>query len=190
MQESVASKDRHNCFSRTTWVSRHQKGWTILDFNEARDDGVTVASAWWITCKIICNQTDNHVRTSSVNFSQARCSFWLTPNQQRQSTEGYVAMKDQNDIQYTCHWCKITIKCTHINKHELSLSFYVSSACFHSCSKYGFTVNREPLDIFYRLHVLPATQPTVPKHRKKLQAGLQPEKLTSVVMVSETDTKT
>jgi len=26
-------------FSRTTWVSRHQKDRTILDFNEARDDG-------------------------------------------------------------------------------------------------------------------------------------------------------
>jgi len=32
-------------FSRTTWVSRHQKGRTILDFTEARDDGVAVASA-------------------------------------------------------------------------------------------------------------------------------------------------
>jgi len=32
-------------FSRTTWVSRHQKSQTILDFNEARVDGVAVASA-------------------------------------------------------------------------------------------------------------------------------------------------
>jgi len=32
-------------FSRRTWVSRHQKGKTNLEFNEARDDGVTVASA-------------------------------------------------------------------------------------------------------------------------------------------------
>jgi len=31
--------------SRTTWVSHHQKGRTILEFNEARDDEVTVASA-------------------------------------------------------------------------------------------------------------------------------------------------
>jgi len=30
--------------SRTTWVSQHQKGRTILDFNEARDDGAAVAS--------------------------------------------------------------------------------------------------------------------------------------------------
>jgi len=27
-------------FSRTTWVSRDQKGKTNLDLNEARDDGV------------------------------------------------------------------------------------------------------------------------------------------------------
>jgi len=31
-------------FSRTTWVSQHQKGLTNLYFNEARDDGVTVTS--------------------------------------------------------------------------------------------------------------------------------------------------
>jgi len=32
-------------FSRTIWVSQQQKGRTILDFNEARDDGVAVTSA-------------------------------------------------------------------------------------------------------------------------------------------------
>jgi len=32
-------------FSRTTWVSRHQKGYTNLDYNEATDDWVPVASA-------------------------------------------------------------------------------------------------------------------------------------------------
>jgi len=32
-------------FSRTAWVSHHQKGKTILDVNEARDDGVAVSSA-------------------------------------------------------------------------------------------------------------------------------------------------
>ena len=39
--------DRHQyngLFSRTTWVSRHQKGEISLDFNEARDDGLAVAS--------------------------------------------------------------------------------------------------------------------------------------------------
>jgi len=47
--------DRHQfngLFSMTTWVSRHQNGKTVLengetvlDFNEVRYDGVTVASA-------------------------------------------------------------------------------------------------------------------------------------------------
>jgi len=32
-------------FSRTIWISWHQKDQTILDFNEARDDEVAVASA-------------------------------------------------------------------------------------------------------------------------------------------------
>jgi len=31
-------------FPTKTWVSRHQKGRINLDFNEARDDGVAVAS--------------------------------------------------------------------------------------------------------------------------------------------------
>jgi len=31
--------------SKTTWVSQHQKSKTILDFNEARDDAVVIASA-------------------------------------------------------------------------------------------------------------------------------------------------
>jgi len=42
------TKNKHlfnGLFSRTTWVSQHQKGKTILDFNEARDDDVAVASA-------------------------------------------------------------------------------------------------------------------------------------------------
>jgi len=35
-----------NClFSRTTWVRHHQTVRTILDFNETRDDGVSVALA-------------------------------------------------------------------------------------------------------------------------------------------------
>jgi len=37
-------KKLFNClFSSTTWVSQHQKGKTIVDFNEARDDVVVVA---------------------------------------------------------------------------------------------------------------------------------------------------
>jgi len=44
----VRAADRHpfnGLFSGTTWVSRHQKGKTSLDFSKARDDGVALASA-------------------------------------------------------------------------------------------------------------------------------------------------
>ena len=57
--------------SRTTWVSRIQKGKTSLDLNEARDDGVL---EWhWHqldhmqTIRTLL-QTDNHNNTSSLNF--------------------------------------------------------------------------------------------------------------------------
>jgi len=46
--ETETETERHlfnGLFSSTTWVSQHQKGETILYFNEARDDGVAVASA-------------------------------------------------------------------------------------------------------------------------------------------------
>ena len=39
-------------FSRTTWVSRYQKGKTSLDLNEPRDDGVLDGSGIsWAICK-------------------------------------------------------------------------------------------------------------------------------------------
>jgi len=69
-------------------VSQHRKDQTNLDFNEARDDGVAVASAGPYA-KIICTllQTDNHTSTSSLNFFTGQMLF-LTPNQQCQITEG------------------------------------------------------------------------------------------------------
>jgi len=71
--------------SRTTQVSRYQKGKTSLDFTEARD------SEWqWhqLGHMQVCTslQTDNHTNTSSLSFFTGRMPF-LPPNQQRQSTE-------------------------------------------------------------------------------------------------------
>ena len=77
-------------FSRTTWVSRYQKGKTSLDLNEARDYGVL---GWqWHQLdhmQTICAslQTDNHTNTSSLNFFTDLMLFWM-PNQQCQSTGG------------------------------------------------------------------------------------------------------
>jgi len=50
---------------------------------------VAVASTGPYIMQIICTslQTDNHTSTSSLNFFAGRMLF-LTPNQQRQSTEG------------------------------------------------------------------------------------------------------
>jgi len=77
-----------NClFSRTTWVSRYQKGKTSLDLNEARDDGVL---GWqW-------HQLD-HMQTTAPRSRQITTPtpyqsiftgrmLFLTPTQQCQST--------------------------------------------------------------------------------------------------------
>ena len=74
--------------SRSTWVSRYQKGKTNLNFHftEARD------SEWqWHqlghmqVCTLL--QTDNHISTPPLSFFTGWMPF-LPPNQQRQSTEG------------------------------------------------------------------------------------------------------
>ena len=57
-------------FSRTHWVSRHQKGKTIPDFNEARDG--LYANHMHLTPDI--------TSTSSLNILQARCSSWCPTN--------------------------------------------------------------------------------------------------------------
>ena len=59
-------------FSRTTWVSRYQKGKTNLDFTEARD------SEWqWhqLGRMQVCTslQTDNHASNPPLSFLQAGC---------------------------------------------------------------------------------------------------------------------
>jgi len=77
-------------FSRTTLVSRCQRGKTSLDVNEATHDGVW---GWqWHQLdhmQTICTslQTDNHTNTSSLNFYRPDALF-LMPIQHCQSTEG------------------------------------------------------------------------------------------------------
>ena len=57
--------------SRTTWVSRNQKGKTSVDLSKARND-VVLGWQWHKLDHIltICTslQTDNHTNTSSLNF--------------------------------------------------------------------------------------------------------------------------
>ena len=87
-------------FSRTTRVSRYQKGKTNLDFTVARD------SEWqWHqlghmqVCTLL--QTDNHASNPPLSFFTGRMPF-LPPNQQRQSTEGIQPMtaKQQKNQQF------------------------------------------------------------------------------------------
>jgi len=85
-------------FSRTTWISRYQKGKTNLDFIGARD------SEWqWhqLGPKLICTllQADNHASTPPLCFLQAGCPSCRPTNSvkalkaQRQSTEGTAQNK-------------------------------------------------------------------------------------------------
>ena len=84
-QQQQQQQPFNGLFSRTTWVSRYQKGKTNLDFTGARD------SEWqWhqLGHMQVCTmlQTDNHASTPPLCFFTGRMPF-LPPNQQRQSTE-------------------------------------------------------------------------------------------------------
>jgi len=70
-------------FSRTTWVSRHQKGKSSLDLNDVKDYGVL---GWqWHQLdhmQTICTslQTYSHTNTSSLNV------YWTDALPDAQST--------------------------------------------------------------------------------------------------------
>jgi len=76
-------------FSKTTRVSRYQKGKTNLDVTEARD-----SERQWhqLGHMQVCNslQRDNHASTPPLKFFTGRMPF-LPPNQQHQSTEGNLS---------------------------------------------------------------------------------------------------
>ena len=82
---------RHHPFngplSRTTWVSRYQKGKTSLDLNEARDDGVLGCSGIILT---ICKQSAPRSRQTTIptphHLIFTGRKLFLTPSQQYQST--------------------------------------------------------------------------------------------------------
>jgi len=76
----------NDLFSRTTWVSRYQKGKTSLDLNDTRDDGV-LGWQWHqldhmqtISTSL---QTDNHTSTSSLSCLQVGCSSCRPTNSVR-----------------------------------------------------------------------------------------------------------
>ena len=80
-------------FTRTTWISRYQKGKTCLDLNEARDDGVLGYShiSWTIRIQIKQRQTNDNWQsyfkeTMTVTHSVQRTiqrvdtKFWISRN--------------------------------------------------------------------------------------------------------------
>jgi len=76
----------NSLFSRTTWVSRHQKGkplWILLE-QEMMGWHWHQLDHMQIFCTLL--QTDNHVSTSPLSFT-GRMPF-LRSNQECQSTEG------------------------------------------------------------------------------------------------------
>ena len=75
--------------SRTTWVSRYQKGKTNLDFNEARD------SEWQqhqLGHTQVCTslQTDNHASTLPLTFIQAGCPSCRPTNSIKALKTSYI----------------------------------------------------------------------------------------------------
>ena len=76
-------------FSGTTQVGRYQKGKTNLDFTEARDSERQWHQLGHMqVCTLL--QTDNHASTPPLSFFTGWMPF-LSPNQQRQSTEGKIS---------------------------------------------------------------------------------------------------
>jgi len=71
-------------------VSQYQKGKTNLDFTEARD------SEWqWHQLGHMQVQTENHASSPPLSFFTGWMPF-LSPNQQRQSTEGKQTTAPEN----------------------------------------------------------------------------------------------
>jgi len=82
--------DRHPfnvLFSRTAWVSQYQKGFSNLDFNEARDNGVAEASAGPYANHLHLVPDKLPLQDLVTQFFTGWMLF-LMPNQQCQNTEG------------------------------------------------------------------------------------------------------
>jgi len=79
----------NSLFSRTTWVSGYRKDKNGLDLNEATDNGVWDGSGFsWTTCK----QSAPRSTPTPHHSIFTDWMLFLTPDQQRQSTEGKKAL--------------------------------------------------------------------------------------------------
>jgi len=95
-------RDRHpfdGLFSRTTWVRWHQKAYTIMNINEARDDGVAAASAGPYANHLHLapdRQPNQHL---IIRFFTGRM-FFLMRNQRCQSNDSDVQNKKNTFFSY------------------------------------------------------------------------------------------
>ena len=134
-------------FSRTTWVSRYQKGKTSLDLDDARDDGVWGCSGIsWTICKQsapcsrwITTPTPHH------SFSTGRMLF-LTPNQQRQ-------LKRDIYVKEHKYACKNWSTDPDFSRHGLSFSKHVRASrhvfrlCLAVCWQSAQVHDLHPCDV-------------------------------------------
>jgi len=67
-------------FFRTSWITRHQEVETILDFNEARDDGVAVTSAGPYVNDLHLSTDIQPCQNLITQFLQAGCYSWCPTN--------------------------------------------------------------------------------------------------------------
>ena len=78
--DAVASAGPHaNNISRTTQVSRYQKGKTNLDFTEATDSEWQWHQLGHMQVRTLL-QTDNNTSTTPLSILQARCPSWRPAN--------------------------------------------------------------------------------------------------------------
>ena len=84
-------------FSRTTWVSRYQKGIASLDLNEARDDRLLGCSGIrWTICKQSAPRSRQITTPTPRHSICTGQMIFLTPNQQCQGNEGNPSWTEDN----------------------------------------------------------------------------------------------
>jgi len=129
--------------SRTTQVSRYQKGNTNLDFTEARD------SEWqWHQLGLmqVCTslQTDNHANTSPLSYLQAGCPSCRPTNSvkalkakhwrlelfsEKETFQGYLPPTGNQVVLYTVKvvvsqkWCKIDTLLLHTTNRKYPIAY-------------------------------------------------------------------
>jgi len=121
--------------SRTTWVSRYQKGKTNLDFTEARD------SEWqWhqLGHMQVCTslQADNHASTPPLSFLKAGCpSCYPTDSVKELKAHKPIDLQNSPQINRWIHEMVNCIQSVHIESSELL-------SCVHTKLRYATRMQR------------------------------------------------